>query len=425
MDYILSVKDLIVGPIYFFSVLLFAFYYAVNMPKRDAPLRTYFVWMIFMRLIGTITLAIIYQFYYKYGDTFFYYHGAIAYKNLILENPSQAIETFINTFGDSTGSTYLVMGFLDIFCFDSYIGIAILATTLNATGWWMVFLIFYRTYPQLLKQFAFALLFLPSVLIYGAGVLKEAPSILGMNMFLAGVYYFFLVKKRSFGLFLILGGAFLAYMIKAYLLISMLIACSVWVTFRLKTGHSPSKIATRTIGLIMFGVIVVAGILYISKNQEQYQLDFAITNTQTSQQAQIETTENEGGSGYMIPVLTPTLVGFTSSILAGLNVALFRPYIWEIKKLINIPMALESLYALCLTLYTLKRVGIFQTFRLLFTQPEALLCIIHSILISAIAGIISFNYGTLNRYRVPCFSFYLVALYIVIYEANARSRIIQ
>ena len=93
---------------------------------------------------------------------------------------------------------------------------------------------------------------------------------------------------------------------------------------------------------------------------------------------------------------------------------LFRPFLWESKKLIILFTSLESTLLLLSTLFVMIRMGIIHFFLVIFRKPYLLFCFSISIIFALVIGFTTFNFGTMIRYKIiflPFYYFLLVHLY--------------
>ena len=104
----------------------------------------------------------------------------------------------------------------------------------------------------------------------------------------------------------------------------------------------------------------------------------------------------------------------------AVNVTLFRPYLWEAYNPVMLLSALESFFTLLLTVYILFQVGIRHLFSLLASRPVVVFCLLFAIAFSFSVGISTYNFGSLVRYKIPMFPFYLSGLFILQYYAQYR-----
>ncbi len=93
---------------------------------------------------------------------------------------------------------------------------------------------------------------------------------------------------------------------------------------------------------------------------------------------------------------------------------MFRPYIWEARKIIVIPSAIEALFTLSLTTYVFFKVGVWRALLALFSDPVILFCLVFAIIFAFAVGFTSFNFGALARYKIPCLPFYYTAMILLL-----------
>jgi len=106
---------------------------------------------------------------------------------------------------------------------------------------------------------------------------------------------------------------------------------------------------------------------------------------------------------------------------AAVIATLYRPFIWESRKLSTLLSSLEGLAIMIFTLRMLLSVGLFKLFRAL-RDPAIMYCILFSLLFALFVGATTPNFGTLCRYKIPCMPFYVIAL-ILIMDKYGRLKI--
>lgn len=105
---------------------------------------------------------------------------------------------------------------------------------------------------------------------------------------------------------------------------------------------------------------------------------------------------------------------------AAVNATLFRPYLWESKKLSTLLSSLESLCLMLLSLYVLIRCGPVGFFSALFRDPAIFFCFVFALVFAFFVGATTLNFGTLVRYKVPCMPFYIIALVLMLEYRKKR-----
>jgi hypothetical protein len=119
----------------------------------------------------------------------------------------------------------------------------------------------------------------------------------------------------------------------------------------------------------------------------------------------------DAGSGYSLGNLDGSFESMLALFPQAVNVALFRPYLWEARNPLMLLSSLEAAALLVITLFLLFR-NPFRFFRSL-GEPTVLFCLVFSIVFAFAVGVSTFNFGTLTRYRIPLLPFYLLALVII------------
>ncbi|MDB5251193.1 MAG: hypothetical protein JWP27_362, partial [Flaviaesturariibacter sp.] len=109
----------------------------------------------------------------------------------------------------------------------------------------------------------------------------------------------------------------------------------------------------------------------------------------------------------------PTPAGMLSKLPAAVNVTLFRPYLWESRKVIQILSALEATLFMLATLYVIRKRGIKNFFGALVSDPNLLFFIVFTLIFAFAVGISTGNFGSLSRYKIPCLPFYAAMLIIM------------
>jgi len=431
---IFSIIDFIMIPFSIFIIWNLGNFFKKNI-FNEPEIRKYFMPALFLRLSCAILTALLYTYYYGYGDTFEYYKGGEVIKTALLNSDfGVAWELMFGNYNNYSSEATRYMGdiwqfnntsnrfvmcisaIFSLLTFSSFISISLFFTFFSSIGSWLIFLTFYSMNKTLAKPFSYAVLFVPSFLFWGSGIMKEPICIFGLG----GIFYAtnqLILKKefrlKYFTLFLI--SAFLLFQVKVYILISFLIACIPWITAKLRLPIKSFYVRTSLKFIFLLILIFITTKFYdlIGSSFQAFaspenileQLDY----TQTAQ-----IINSEGGSGYELDEILLTPFGISSYAISAVHVSLFRPSIFEINKPINIPMALESMIMLLLTLYTFFKVGILRTLKFIFSETTILFCIIFTLVLGIIVGATSFNFGTLARYRTPFLPFYFAALILIL-----------
>ena len=205
--------------------------------------------------------------------------------------------------------------------------------------------------------------------------------------------------------------------VKLYILLGFLPALLMWVflNYTQKIQNRSQKILAKFILLC----IVVGGSIYFmqrfSNELGKYSLE-NVAQTSKTTGSYIYWISGDAGSSYDLGDFSPTIGGMLSKFPLAVNVTLFRPYIWETKKIIVLLSAIEAFLFLFVTLKILFTVQLVKIWKTINTEPTVQFCIIFSLIFAFAVGISSYNFGALSRYKIPCLPFYALALVLIYYK---------
>ena len=429
----LFLNDVLLAPVFLFLVYLFAKSYILK--KKNPIYKKYFMSALIVRFASAILMALVYQFYYNGGgDTHTYFTYALRIRSIFYESKSAFAsfvflpphDKFLITKYFSVGSEFftdvssnIIIRLALILSYplgNSYLLISFVFTLFCFYGCWKIFSLFQQLYPHLEKEFALACLFLPSVCFWGTGILKDPICLGALGTLTYHVYKLFFEKTKIIKrIIIIIICLWLLKVIKVYILLSFLPAYSFWIIFRYKETIK-SNFLRKTVGPIIFIFSVLFGtyILYkIAAFSQRYSLDSIVRTAKDTQNWLYYSSQLQGGSGYSLGNVEYTPIGLLKAMPKAINVSLFRPYIWEAKKPILIPAAIEGLISLFFTIRLLYKAGFTRITKLVLSNPEVQFCLVYSIIFAFSVGFTSYNFGALARYKIPMMPFYYIALFIL------------
>jgi len=203
-------------------------------------------------------------------------------------------------------------------------------------------------------------------------------------------------------------GVYLLYSIRSFFLMSALPFLILWV-ISLKYSSIPS-LTFRTFLMPFFILMTGFSIFLIQKTLVQTFQELSIeTLVDTSKGFQSWHTSLKG-SAYSLGDIDYSPNALVSKIPASLAVTFFRPFIWEAGKPIIFLSALQSLFFLILTVYMILKMRIIYFFTAFFSSPQAIALMGFSLFYGMVVGFTSYNFGALDRYKIPCLSTYVLAL---------------
>ncbi len=437
MQYI-TITDFILLPIYLFIVFIFAAYFRNKYYPAGHPLRRFFMSAFSLKIIGAVFLGIIYQYYYKGGDTLNYWHQT----QVINSSMSDSFWTWLRLI---TGSAevydvdvynyttqfywygirtpeYLisVMGALiGIFTMTTYLPTAVIFAALSFIGVWKLYLVFTKLYPRLSKQLAYAILFIPSVIFWGSGFMKDTITLSCMGWVTHFFYILFYENKKIitnsiFALIFL----YIIYIIKSYIVMAFLPAALLWgvglLSYKIKDTRLILFVRYFLYASAIIGLVVVGGKLQTEMFGE-YNVESIAYKSSVTRDYLFRISNEQDGSGYTLGDFDPTLLGMLEQAPAGVNVTLFRPYLWEARKPIVMISALESLFFLIFTIVVIFRNNPIRVVQRILSDETLQFCLIFTLIFAFAVGISTSNFGSLVRYKIPCLPFYTAFLIILYY----------
>src|SRR4051812_23523657 len=101
----LEINDLILTPVYLFYILIFA-YLIRNIQLHHSPMRKYFIPGLMVKIFGGLGVLWVYGFYYKSGDTFYYFYDSRTFNASLKEGWGLFFKLLFLPANKITTSTY-------------------------------------------------------------------------------------------------------------------------------------------------------------------------------------------------------------------------------------------------------------------------------------------------------------------------------
>lgn len=429
----MGLQDFIVTPV--LLILVFTIAMVIRRNVTDKITRRYFIPGLLLKIIGAISLGLIYQFYYKGGDTFNYFERGSKYIwEAFWDSPVKALQLmFANgeynpeTFQYASEIIYYndlpsyfivrIASFFDLFTFHTYSATAVLFAVFSFSGLWAMYTVFYRMLPRLHLQLAIAIFFIPSVFFWGSGILKDTITLGAMGW---GTYAFaeIFLFRRNFliGSFMLLFSFFMIYEIKIYILLCLVPALMIW--FYMASIGKVRNLVLKTMILPFTVTILIIGGYYsiklIGEENHRYNLEKLSYTAESTARWLSYVSEKQEGSGYTLGDFDYSTTGILRKTPAAIWVTLFRPYLWEAKNLVMFLSAIESLLLLAFTVIAIVSVILKRRFMVVVKNPIVVFCLIFSITFAFAIGLSTYNFGTLVRYKIPMMPFYIIAMFILL-----------
>lgn len=399
------------------------------------PIYSYYIKGMMLKVFGSIIVCLIYIFYYGGGDTTGFFDSSLLLTKLFTFSPSTFFSVVrgdlsydnLAVFVDAglccpdyyrdpqSFAVVRVAGVINFFSFNSFFGTSILFAALSFGGTWRLFMLFNELYPEMEKKFAIAILYMPSLLFWGSGILKDTITFSAACWLTYSVYNIFIKKYKRLKFAIILTVAsFVLISIKPYIFVALLPGSAIWISFnrisKIQSSFVKVFIAPAIIGIGFLLTSTIMGALGSSLGSYG-SLDQALNKAQATKSDL--TREAYGKNSFDIGKFDGSagsaLSMFPQAIIAGL----FRPFLWEARSIIILISALENTFLLFITIRTLLKVGPGRFLARISGEPLLIFSFVFAVFFAFSVGLSTANFGALVRYKIPCIPFYLSSMYII------------
>jgi hypothetical protein len=396
-------------------------------------------------MLGGISLCLIYTFYYTGGgDVSNYFLSANTYVNVLYDLNFSLFFDMLNFYSNNIHmsgvydkeygpiffhntdiyalfTVVLTVPFCILGC-KSFLATTLLLSYLSFLGLWKLYQVFIDQFPDLNKQFAIAIFFVPSVFFWGSGMLKDTYTLSALGFVTFGVYKFLIRKERKFKYLMVLVlASSVLLLIKPYIFFAITPGSLIWLFFDKFASIKNPILKTLALPLIMgtMMVLIVFTMQFFGEYLGEYSLDNVLNKAVKTQQDLIRG-EQYGSNYYNIGEFDASFTGLISKIPAALNMALFRPYIWDAQNPVMVLSGLENLFVLVFSVFILLKVKFLTLLRSLVSHPLLIFSLLFALFFAFSVGLTTANYGALVRLKIPGIPFYLCALFILFHLNKLR-----
>src|SRR5258705_2779765 len=249
-----SVNDFFLVPLCF--IIIYAIIRARANACRDETIRKYYYRAFYFKVVCAFAFAIVTEFYFGGGDTNLYYQGINDLSNALSDdfdnfrhivnsskldddNPLSPYFMFDNYASDITynymraTSNFFVprLGIVPaLIFFKSYLCICLCFMMFSLGGAIRLFKTFYYYYPAARREIALAVLFLPSVGFWSAGLLKDTICFGAVGFFIYAIFNLAIKKRKMVAsIFWIVVCSYLLFSIKTYIFLVLVLAVTIWI----------------------------------------------------------------------------------------------------------------------------------------------------------------------------------------------------
>lgn len=434
---LLSLSDFLILPFYLLIIYQIAKRFQQNR-IRENPVYEYYISGLFAKIGGGIFLVLIYTLYYKGGDTTAYFESALILDKLRQINFSGYLEIMSNNLNRETYSYFnsstawpqyffdkqsftvvRAANIINIVGLNSYMLTTVVLAALSYNGIWRLYLLFTELYPNYTRQLTYSILYVPSVLFWGSGILKDTLTLMGACWFTFSFYMVF-IKRDKIGInaMLMVLSALLILQMKPYIFIALVPGSLIWYSFDQIAAISNPIIKFLVAPIIIVTVLGIGslGLSSLSGSLGQYSSIDKIVDKAVITQKDMKMEYNKGNS-FDIGEFDGSFGSLARKFPVATFAGLFFPQLWQVRNPVMLLAAIENTVLVLVTLFLLLRVGLGRVYTIIKDQPLLVSSVVFSIFFAFGVGLSTSNFGALVRYKIPAVPFYASAI-LIIYQLN-------
>lgn len=432
----LSAWNLVLAPTYFLIIIFIARFYSKKKAEKE-PVYNYFIKGLLAKLIGCFFFCIVYSFYYEGGDTGAYFENSRCVANLFSKNFSVAFSIFTNHltmenhhyFDQVTGmphwymykdeTTFATARFTIPFTFlglKTFIPTSFLVATVSYIGIWKLFKLFVELYPKYTKLLSYSILFIPSFVFWGSGIMKDT-FIVGATCWATYNFHKIFIKRDKLftNALLFFLNFWVIITLKPYVVSALLVGMLFWLNSAYLNKIKNQFLRYMTLPFIL--VIVFGTGLYVFKNISSLLGDYgdfesAIERAQVTQQDLLRE-EQYGSNNYNLGKIDQSVSGLLKKAPMAIFTAIYRPSVIEIGSVSVLMSVIENTFLLLVSVYILLKTKTRRLFNIIRSNPLILYSMTFSLVLAFGVGIASANFGAMVRYKIPLIPFFFSALFLI------------
>lgn len=440
--------DLIWVPICF--LLLYIIVYNKRKKYKGTEIYRYYMPAFLWRIFFAIVYTLVSEYYFIFADTNHYYQAVLDMHRAVKDNFDYLGDIYfkLKLRSDNRIFNYFLydrLGITQLYMYDpknyfvprfalpfsllfnkSYMAISFCMSFFAFGGCWRLFKMFYHMYPHLHKKLAIAILFMPSVLFWGVGLMKDTICLGALGFFLYGAYNVFIRQyKRGVSSILMIATGYLIFYIKPYILICVMPAFVLWLFLRWRVLIK-DKTLRQISTVLLAAVSVVAAFILVqnvtsSELAQQYSTEKLVKTVQNQQNVFQENVTQGGGSNFSVSKVDNSTGGLLTLFPVGIMNTFFRPFPWDVKSPFMAFSFLEAAAFIGLIYLCFRRIGFRKTFSYMGSDPAIIFCIVFALMFGGFIGLSTTNFGALVRYKIPCLAFFAIAFIVVMDKSGKFS----
>lgn len=442
----LSVSDWVVPPLLILIIVTYSLYIK-NKNIANNDVYKYYLPGLLAKIVGSISICLVYTIYYTSGDSTGYFEQGRSIYNLAYKDFNYFLEILFSgptkenySYFDET-TTYIdyhayvtdysamfisrLIAPFYIFTFNSFLGITILLCWACYGGVWKLYLLFCEQFPGIKRELAISVLFVPSVVFWGSGLLKDTITLACVGWYSYYFYYVFIKNKYRFkNILMVLLSAYLLISLKPYILVALLPGSLIWLSY-----DKIAKTKNKAVRVVIAPILMLGGVFgafyslsSLGNVLGEYSLDSVLDRAVVVQKDL--KSSYYGGNSFDIGDFDASVGSVLAKSPLAINATLFRPYLWEVRNPLMLLTAIESAYVMLLTIGLMFRLKFLGFFRLIWENPLLLFAVMFSLFFAFSVGLSTPNFGALSRLKIPCIPFFVASLFVLrhLYEKKFKKK---
>jgi len=410
--------------------------YANRMIKKD-QVYEYFTRGLLVKLIGSFVFCMVYSFYYDGGDTGGYFHSARCVANLFSKDFSVAFSILTNHltmenhhyFDFTTGmphwymykdeTTFATARFTIPFTFlgaKTFIPTSLLVATVSYMGIWKLFKLFTGLYPKYTKLLSYSILFIPSFVFWGSGIMKDT-FIVGATCWATYNFHKIFIQRDQllWNSIMFFANFWVIITLKPYVASALLVGMLFWINSAYLNKIKNQLLRYITLPFIL--ILVFGTGIYVFQNISSLLGDYgdfesAIEKAQVTQQDLLRE-EQYGSNSYNLGEIDQSIFGLLKKAPMAIFTAIYRPSVIEVGSVSVLISVIENTFLLLVSIYILLKTKLKRLSSIIRSNPLIIYSLTFSLVLAFGVGIASANFGAMVRYKIPLIPFFFSALFLI------------
>lgn len=419
----------------------------MELPKH--PEYRFYITGLFAKVFGSVIFSLIYVYYYGNGDTISYFTSSIPLVNLMIKDPieyiyalfaTNSIENKYRFFDSVTGypigyvyhdaRTYVLVRIispLTAIMFKSFLLTGALVAVVAYQGVWRLYTTLVHYYPKIQGQLAFAILFFPSTLFWGGGIMKDTFTFTAVCWYIHGLDNIFFQKtKRTTSWLGLIAAASIMIAMKPYVFMMIFPASLLWLLY-----HRVAKLRNallRTLALpmafVVLGGLTIFTLQSLGDRLSKFSLDRALETIIVTQQ-DMKRSEQYGNNYFDLGEIEATWSSVFSKFPAATFAGLFRPSLLDTTNVVILLTALENTWLLLFFVATLLRTRLIYFLTLLRVNPLLQMFYLFAFGYAFVVGVTTPNFGAMVRFKIPLLPLFVAGLFITSHIMDLRKKVLN